>query len=427
MAHQIVIVGGGAGGLELATELGRRLRGSQAQVTLIDSSLTHIWKPLLHEVAAGALDAGREALSYEAQAKWNHFGFICGRMEGLDRRRQVIKLAAWVGQFSKVKTPSVEIAYDTLIIAVGSVGNDFQIPGVAENCIFLDSAVQAEGLRENLLERHIAQATQHLGSALRVVIIGGGATGVELSAELVDANRRLAHYHQLRNSGLANLQVTLLEAGPRLLPALPARLGAGAMQDLEDMGITVRTNTAVMRAEPTGLMDGAGNHIPADVMVWAAGVRAPAFLYEIDGLECNRNGQLIVQSTLQSSRDPAVFAFGDCAACPLERGSPCTVAALAQAAHQQASLLVKNMQRLLRGEPLLDFKFRDRGTLISIASHNTFGRFFGNRVIEGQLARFFYVSLYRVHQAALYGYWRTAWLMVGSFVSRSTRPKLKLH
>jgi NADH dehydrogenase len=425
--HRIVIVGGGAGGLELATAMGRRLRRRPVEVVLVDCSLTHIWKPLLHEVAAGVLDAGREALSFAAQARWNHFRFEAGRMNGLDRQRRMIKLAAWQGRISKVETPATQIGYDTLILAVGSIGNDFGIPGVAEHCIFLDSASQAESLRENLLERQMSRATQHIDTPLRIVVIGGGATGVELSAELVDANRRLAYYHHTRKQGLENLQVTLLEAGPRLLPALPDRIGQGAKKDLEDMGIQVRTSTTVTRANPTGLVDEDGHIIEADVMVWAAGVRAPAFLSGIDGLESNRNGQLVVQSTLQSTRDPAVFAMGDCAACPIARGSPQNVAALAQAAHQQAALMVENMRRRLDAKPLIDFKFADRGTLISIASHNTFGRLFGNRVIEGQLARFFYVSLYREHQRALYGYWRTAWLMIGSFISRGSRPKLKLH
>ncbi len=420
-------MGGGAGGLELATALGRKLRGARAQVTLVDCSLTHVWKPLLHEVAAGVLDTGREALSFAAQAKWNHFRFVAGRMDGLDRRRQVIRLAAWQGRISKIETPAAELAYDTLILAVGSVGNDFGIPGVAANCIFLDSAAQAQDLRDNLLERQLSRATQHMGTPLRVVIIGGGATGVELSAELVDANRRLAYYHRSRKEGLENLQVTLLEAGARLLPALPERIGRGAQQDLEDMGVKVRTSTTVKLAIPAGLRDADGNMIDADVMVWAAGVRAPDFLYEIDGLESNRNGQLVVQSTLQSTRDSAVFAIGDCAACPIERGSPYHVAALAQAAHQQAALLVKNVQRRLDGTALLDFRFADKGTLISIASRNTIGRLFGNRVIEGQIARLFYVSLYRQHQALLYGYWRTAGLMLGSFLSRGSRPRLKLH
>jgi NADH:ubiquinone reductase (H+-translocating) len=425
--HRIVIVGGGAGGLELATALGKKLRPGQAEVTLVDCSLTHIWKPLLHEVAAGILDVDREALSYAAQARWNRFRFVYGRMEGLDRQRRVIRLAAWLGKNSKVKTPEAELAYDTLVLAVGSVGNDFGAPGVAEQCIFLDSAMQAEELRENLLERHMSQVTQGAVGPIRVVIVGGGATGVELSAELVDANQRMAYYQQVHQEGLVNLAVTLLEAGPRLLAALPERIGQGAKQDLEALGISVRMNTSVKQASREGVTDAAGNTISADVIVWTAGVRAPAFLRDIDGLESNRHGQLLVDSTLQTTRDPAVFAIGDCAACPVERGALQNVAALAQAAHQQAALLLRNLQRRLAGRPLLDFRFQDRGTLISIASHNTFGKVFGNWIVEGFLARFFYVSLYRVHQAALYGYWRTGWLMLGSFLSRSTRPKLKLH
>lgn len=193
------------------------------------------------------------------------------------------------------------------------------------------------------------------------------------------------------------------------------------------MGIAVRTGIAVRQATQNGVADGAGNMIPADVIVWTAGVKAAPFLRDIDGLECNRVGQLIVKSTLQTTRDPAVFAIGDCAECPMAPGSAARVAALAQAAHQQAELLARSLPHRLTGTPLLDFRFRDRGTLISIASRNTFGRVFGNRIIEGALARFFYVSLYRVHQAALYGYWRTAWLMLGSFLAQASRPKLKLH
>jgi NADH:ubiquinone reductase (H+-translocating) len=423
--HRIVIVGGGAGGLELATMLGRRLSAAAAEVTLVDCSLTHVWKPLLHEVAAGILDVDREGLSYAAQAKWNRFRFLYGRMEGLDRRRQVIRLAQWTGANSGVQTPAAELGYDSLVLAVGSVGNDFGAPGVAANSVFLDSTQQAEALRANLLERHMARVRQGTRAALRIVIVGGGATGVELSAELVDANRRMAYYQQ--KEGLEDLAVTLLEAGPKLLPALPDRIGQGARQDLEAMGITVRTDTAVSEAQPGAVIDGAGHSVPADVIVWTAGVRAPAFLRDIDGLETHRSGQLVVGSTLQTTRDPAVFALGDCAACPVEPGSPHSVAALAQAAHQQATLLAQNLRLRLAGAPLLEFKFKDRGTLVSIASHNTFGRLFGNRVIEGSLARFFYVSLYRVHQAELYGYWRTAWLMLGSFLSSGSRPKLKLH
>lgn len=426
--NRIVIVGGGAGGLELATMLGNSLgKSGRASVTLVDGNLTHIWKPLLHEVAAGVMDAATEELSYAAQAKWNHFSFICGRMAGLDRKRHVIQLAAWKGECSGVETPAVEVGYDTLVIAVGSVGNDFGTPGVAEHCIFLDSVEQAEHLRQNMLERHISQTAQGITTPLRIAVVGGGATGVELCAELRDANRKLAHYHQTRKEGLEGLDITLLEAGPRLLPALPEHISTAIKANLQKLGITVKTDTAVKRAEADGLYDGEGNKVAADVMVWAAGVRAPSFLHEIDGLETNRAGQLVVQASLQTTRDPDIFALGDCAACPLGDGSMRIVPALAQAAHQQATLLASNLQRRLEGKPLSDYKFQDKGTLVSLASYNTFGKLFGNWTIEGRLAHFFYASLYRMHQSALYGPWRTFRMLLGNIIARNTRPLLKLH
>ena len=427
MSHRIVIVGGGAGGLELATTLGRSVSRNDAEVILVDAHLSHVWKPLLHEVAAGALDAARDELSYAAQARWHGFHFICGRMEGLDRHRRQIKLAPWVGQYSGVTTPAVELAYDTLVMAVGSIGNDFATPGVAEHCLFLDSTAQAEALRANLLERHVSNVAQGKVAPLRVVIVGGGATGVELSAELVDANRHLAYYRNSSTPGLDGLEVTLVEAGPRLLPALPERIGERVRRSLEQLGIRVLTGTVVSRADTDGLRDAEGRTIDADIMIWAAGVKAPAFLRDIDGLECNRAGQLVVHSTLQVTRDANIFALGDCAACPVAPGSTRNVAALAQAAHQQATIMAKNLQRRLRDLPLLDFTFQDRGTLVSIASHNAFGKVFGNRIIEGRLARLFYVSLYRMHQLTLYGLWRTAWLVLGDLLSRRSRPLLKLH
>lgn len=427
MSHKLVIVGGGAGGLELATTLGTKLHNKDVDVVLVDSGLTHIWKPLLHEVAAGVMDSAREGLSYAAQAKWNHFRFVCGRMNGLDRARRVIKLAFWVGPNSHVVTPAIEIDYDTLVIAVGSVGDDFGTPGVANHCLFLDSAAQAEALRSNLLERHISHVAQNIETPLRIAIVGGGATGVELSAELFDANRRLSYYHQTREEGLEDLDITLLEAGPTLLPALPERLGTGVRTNLEGMGIKVRLGAKIAAAEADGFIDAEGHKIEADVMVWTAGVRAPDFLHEIDGLESNNKNQLLVDSRLQTTRDDNIFAFGDCAACPVERGSSQNVAALAQAAHQQSVLLADNLQRRLNNQPLRDFTFRDKGTLVSLASQNTFGKLWGQRIIEGRLARVFYVSLYQLHQAALYGPCRTAWRMLNNTLSRSTRPKLKLH
>ncbi|MBE1161000.1 NAD(P)/FAD-dependent oxidoreductase [Dyella acidiphila] len=426
--HRVVIVGGGAGGLELATRLGKTLgRSERARITLVDANLTHIWKPLLHEVAAGSLDAANDELSYLAQAKWNHFEFIYGRMTGLDRRRHVIQLAGWKGIYAPDDVPPTELRYDTLVLAVGSVCNDFGTPGVREHCIFLDSRQDAERLRREMLERRLAAVAEGRAHRLRVAVIGGGATGVELSAELCDANRKLAQYQRQRGPQ-EDLDITLIEAGPRLLPALPEQIGVSVEKELRNkLGIRVLTGTAIKRADTDALFDAQGNRIEADMMVWAAGIRAPEFLRQLDGLESNHLNQLLVQSSLQTTRDEDVFAFGDCASCPLGGDATGHTPPRAQAAHQQAEWLAKNLCLRLQGKPLLDFQYHDHGSLVSLASYNTFGNLLGNRMIEGWVAHFFYASLYRMHQSALYGHWRTTRLMIGGFIAKNTRPLLKLH
>jgi NADH dehydrogenase len=425
--HRIVIVGGGAGGLELATRLGNTLgKRAQASITLVDAQLTHIWKPLLHEVAAGSLDAARDELNYMAQAKWNHFGFELGRMDGLDRDRRELVLAPQLDSDGVELVGTRTIAYDTLVLAVGSVCNDFGTPGVREHSIFLDSRNDAEALRRKLRDRFIAARSREGDRSVRIAVVGGGATGVELCAELHDSARLFRHYSS--DDGAVDLKITLLEAGPRVLPALPERISKAVTDELRHkLDVDVRTGVAVRRAEADALYDADGLRIPADLSVWAAGIRAPAFLHELAGLENNRVDQLVVTATLQATRDPAVFAFGDCAACPLGAGRTGNVPPRAQAAHQQASLLADNLQRLVAGKPMVGYVYKDHGSLVSLASYTAFGDLFGGRMVEGRIARLFYVSLYRMHQAALYGWLKTSLMMVGGLLTRSTRPLLKLH
>ncbi len=433
MSHRIVIVGGGAGGLELATRLGKTLgKRGKANVTLVDANLTHIWKPLLHEVAAGSLNSSEDELNYVAQAKWNHFEFQLGRMSGLDRDSKKISLSATLDENGQELVPARELSYDTLVIAVGSTTNDFGTQGAAEHCLFLDTRKQAEKFHQQLLNHYLRA---HAGQTdaieqISVAIVGAGATGVELAAELHNAAHELAAYG-LDRIKPENMHITLIEAGPRVLPALPERIGGPVHKTLEKLGVTVLTNAAVSEVTADSLITKDGQVIPASLKVWAAGIRAPGFLKDIAGLETNRINQLVVRPTLQTTRDDNIFAFGDCAACP-QPGSDKMVPPRAQAAHQQASLLAKSLKLRLEGKAQLpDYHYRDYGSLISLSSFsavgNLMGSLMGTVMLEGWLARMFYISLYRMHQMALYGTFRTLMLMLGSRIGRGTEPRLKLH
>ena len=433
MTHRIVIVGGGAGGLELATSLGKTLgkRGT-ASITLVDANLTHIWKPLLHEVAAGSLNSSEDELNYVAQAKWNHFEFQLGRMSGLDRAAKQIQLSATLDPETGLElVPARSIGYDTLVIAVGSTTNDFGTQGAAEHCLFLDTRKQAERFHQQLLNHYLRAHAGHDESRaqISVAIVGAGATGVELAAELHNAAKELAAYG-LGRIAPENMRITLVEAGPRVLPALPERIGQPVHQTLEKLGVTVLTNAAVSEVTAESLLTSSGQVIPASLKVWAAGIRAPGFLKDIDGLETNRINQLVVRPTLQTTHDDDIFAFGDCAACP-QPGTDRNVPPRAQAAHQQASLLAKSLKLRIEGKALPEYTYKDYGSLISLSHFSAVGNLMGNLtgsvMLEGWLARMFYVSLYRMHQAALYGLFRTGMLMLGSRIGRGTEPRLKLH
>lgn len=433
MSHRIVIVGGGAGGLELATRLGRKLgKSSAARIILVDANLTHIWKPLLHEVAAGSLNSSEDELNYVAQAKWNHFEFQLGRMSGLDRADKHITLAPTLDDDGQVLMPERRIAYDSLVIAVGSTTNDFGTPGAAEHCILLDTREQAERFHRRMLSHYLrAHASEHEdGSQINIAIVGAGATGVELAAELHHAAKQLAAYG-LNRIRPEDMRITLIEAGPRVLPALPERIARPVHKTLEKLGVTVLTGAAVSEVTAEGLKTADGNFIPASLKVWAAGIRAPGFLKDLDGLESNRINQLQVRPTLQTTRDDDVFAFGDCAACPQPGSEGRNVPPRAQAAHQQASLLAKSLRLKISGQTLPEYRYRDYGSLISLSSFSAVGNLMGNLtgsvMLEGWLARVFYVSLYRMHQMALYGVPRTLLLMLSDRIGRSTEPRLKLH
>lgn len=429
--HRVVVVGGGAGGLELATSLGDKLgRRHRAEVTLVDRSRTHLWKPLLHEVAAGSMDTNDHSLDYLAQARWHRFTFALGALAGLDRTAREIVVAAVRDDEDQEILPERRIGYDTLVVAIGSESNDFGTPGVREHAFTLDSTVEADVFHERLVNACFRANYTMPGEIISIAIVGAGATGVELAAELHNTIRLLASYG-LRNFDPAKqIRITIVEAGPRILAGIPDHVADGTMEVLKELGVEVLTSEKVVEVTATGLRTASGHEVPGTFVVWAAGIRCNDVLKDLDGLEANRINQLVVHPTLQATRDENVFAIGDCAAAPWKDGR--NVPPRAQSAHQMAAHMVKTIElRLKRREPTA-YRYRDFGSLVTLGDYDTMGQIMGfisseKFRVEGWIAKFVYVSLYRQHIWALHGFWRMALDTLARWIRRQTDPRVKLH
>lgn len=433
--HRIVIVGGGAGGLELATRLGDSLgRKKRAEVTLIDRSRTHLWKPLLHEVAAGSMDLDDHELEYLAQARWHHFKYRLGALAGIDRTQKLVKLAPVFDDEGELIIEARTVPYDTLVIAIGSVSNDFGTPGVREHCISLDTQADAERFHKRLINncmRAQAQRTPLQPGQLSVAIVGAGATGVELAAELHRTVRELAAFGLDKIDPSRDIKITIIEAAPRILAQLPERLSDSAMGLLASLNVDVLVNEKVTAVTPEGVKTASGHFVPARQTVWAAGIKGSPILAGLDGLEVTRNSLLVVKQTLETSRDENIFAFGDCAACPWPEKES-LVPPRAQAAHQQASTLYKTLMRRLEGKAPLEYRYRDFGSLVSLGEYSTVGSLMGGLhrgtvMLEGVFASLMYKSLYKMHLVALHGWFKVALDTLARTITRRTEPHIKLH
>lgn len=433
--YRIVVVGGGAAGLELVTGLGHKLgKRGRADITLLDRSRTHVWKPLLHEIAAGSMDVSRHELDYLAHAHWHGFRYRYGELTGLDREKKLVFCGATYDDEGRQITPARGFGYDTLVIAIGSVSNDFGTEGVAEHAIMLDTKEQAERFNRRLVNacfRANSQSGPVEPGQLHVAIIGAGATGTELAAELHHTARGVVAYGMDRIDPEKDIKITLIEAAPRILPALPERLSTATTKILTDLGVQVRPNARVTSVSDKGVTLQSGEFIPSALVVWAAGVKASNVLANLDGLEVTRSNQLVVKPTLQTTRDDNIFVIGD-AAYLVPEGATEAIPPRAQAAHQEASHLLRQIPRRMKGEPLRPFKYQDFGSLVSLGEYSTVGSLMGfvsgrSMWIEGFFAKLMYRSLYKMHQWALHGFWKVLLDSMSRVITRRTEPEVKLH
>ena len=432
MTDSIIIVGGGAGGLELACKLGRKL--GRGKVTLVDNDFYHIWKPSLHEVAAGTLDMNQEGLSYPMLAHDNGFTFVFGTFTKLDIPNREITVSAFETSPGEIVIPERKLRFSKLCIAVGSTSNYFNTEGAAEHTISLNTPQDAEKFRVELLKHMMvvdARKAADPEERVEVVIIGGGATGVELAAELREASSAYITYGFHKLDPVRDVRITLLEGSPRILAPMPERVSETATELLQERHIEVITGCRVARVEPHQVTDNTGRSFPADVCVWAAGIKAPAFLSTL-GLPTNRAGQLEVTDRLNVKGQADIYAFGDCAACPMSDGRQ--VPPRAQAAHQQADYLYKALLSQSRGHPAPDkpYVYRDYGSLVSMGTQTSVGSLMGSLTgkswfVEGFFARMLYMSLHLMHHKAVMGWLRTAGLAIARTLIRRTTALVKLH
>lgn len=433
--QRVVICGGGAGGLVLAIMLAHRNRGNgRLAITLADPSPTHVWKPLLHEFASGSADPGAHETAYFALARWHGFTFAQGALEGIDRDKQEVLIGSARDQTGVELAPARRLPYDRLVVAVGGVTNDFGVKGVKECAFALDSAADAERLHRRIVQACM-RANYGLGDLsdqrLDICIVGGGATGVELAAELRATTRELIAYGLDRLDPERFIRIGLVNADPRLLLQLPERIAEAVDKVLRDLNVDIQNGKQVTEVTADHVVMRSGERREADITVWAAGVKAPGFLAGIGGLATNRLDQLQVSQTLQASADPKIFALGDCADAPwLGKGT--RIPPRAQAAYQQARYLARALPRSLKGEELAPFRYNDLGSLVSLGGQSAVGTLMGwargaGIRIEGFLAQAIYRWLYKQHQAALFGWWAVFLDSIGGWFRGATRPHVKLH
>ena len=431
MQSRYVIVGGGAGGLELACKLGRKL--GPDKVMLVDSRLYHIWKPSLHEVAAGTLDIHQEGLSYQMLAHDNGFTYVYGALSALDAAQNTIRVDAITTQAGETVLPERSITYESLVLAIGSTSNYFGVPGAQEYTISLNATEDAERFRLTLLKLLTKAALEKSGTGtagVDVVIIGGGATGVELAAELREASGVYAAYGFGHLEPMRDVRITLLEGAPRILAPLPERVSDAALKLLNERAIKVVTSCRVTAIAADKVLVSEQEY-PSDITVWAAGIKAPDLLQSL-GLPTAKGGALDVSGELVVKGHPNIYAFGDCAFCPGADGKP--VPPRAQAAHQQADYLLEVFLRKEKGQAPSGkpYEYRDYGSLVSFGQQTSVGSLMGslrgfNWFVEGFFARMMYTSLHLMHHKAVLGTIRTGVLALARFLIKRTTPLVKLH
>ncbi len=346
-APKVVILGAGFGGLTAARALDK-----DAQVLLIDQHNYQTFLPLLYQVSTAGLAADHVAYPIRGALRKTNVQFRMGSPEAIDHQNSTITLS-----------DGFEIKYDHLVIALGSTTADFGVPGVTKYAMGMKTVSEALNIRSKVMLAYEKMCASNDMQSFEIAVVGGGPTGVEMAgafAELIRGPLK-SDYAQVAS----RFKVSIIEAGPRLLPTFAPSLAQKTKEDLEKLGVTVLTNTAIKEVKSDSLVTSEGSVIPAKLTVWAAGVKGVSVIEKL-GLPINR-GRLVVDQTLQVNGFKNIWAIGDVAGVQDNSGN--LLPMVAPVAMQQARFLAKQINLSKSTNELANFKYRDKGAMATIGRH----------------------------------------------------------
>jgi NADH dehydrogenase len=378
---RILVIGGGYVGMYTALRLQRKLKRGEAEIVVVEPQPYMTYQPFLPEAAAGSISprhvvvplrrvlAGCRIVAGEARA-----------VDHAERRATVATLATKEGGGN-----DLEIPYDHLVLAPGSVSRTLPVPGLADHGIGFRTVEEAIGLRNHVLEQlDIASSTRDAEvreAALTFVVVGGGYAGVEALAELENMARYAVRYYH--NVAEDDLRWVLVEASDHILPEVGEELGRYALRELRGRNVDIRLQTRLASCEGRIATLSDGDRLPTRTLVWTAGVR-PAPLLAGTGLPVTGRGRLRTAATLLVEGTDCVWAAGDAAAVPDLTADPpgAECAPNAQHAVRQSRVLADNLVATLRGRPLTDYRHASAGSVASLGLHKGVAHIHG-RAVKG--------------------------------------------
>ena len=341
---RVVILGGGFGGLTAARALHKA-----ADVTVVDRHNYQTFLPLLYQVSTAGLAADHVAYPIRGALRKTPVKFRMGSPISIDHKNKEVKLDS-----------SELLKFDHLIVALGSVSADFGIPGVKEFTLGMKTVSEALTIRAEIMRRFEDLCRFEDDTKLSITVVGGGPTGVEMAGAIAELIRGPLKSDQA--NAAAHINITLIEAGPRLLPPFAPSLSARTKKDLEKLGVKVLLNAAVQEVEHRKIKLKDGTTIDSEITIWAAGVKGSDAMGQLN-LPTVAN-RVAVDPTMQVKNYPNVWALGDIAAAIGKDGN--TLPMVAPVAIQQGRFIAKQIMRISKNQKLENFKYLDKGSMATI-------------------------------------------------------------